>query len=553
MSRHRILGLCTAGLMLLTVPALARAQGSFLGKRLDAWAAELSSNDPTVRRGAIFALGKMGSSADDLLPQLLKILHDDKSPMVRETAAFSIGEIARNSIRVETQGNLVPALSEALAKDADPLVRRSAAVALGDLGPKGETALPALEKALGDDRPEVRQNVAWALGKIAGNAVTPLRRALRDRDAYVVRDAANAVGELKEAGHPALPELLLACKNSDSEVRKSAVAALVGIVTPDDKEAYGPLTALLNDPDLEARNNAALALGNVGGEGAKAAVPVLVQAFLQKADPELRKQAAAVLKNIGPAAQAALTPLRKALADPDPELRRNVAVALGGLGTAAVPAFDDLIKVLANPQENPDVRVEAATSLAAIAKAMAQAGDTPNPKYIPELVPILGPNTNDKVRERALWVLRIYPNQLPEHQEVFDALLKIVSAPRDRTDKMLRYDAAFMVGAFWREKTPKAALDVLLDFLNDDSIKIYTGTGVASGGVVGAERTGGKASVKDLGKGDGRVMAVLALRRIGPEVVRQRQDIMRQLRALRSSPDPRMQTELKSLFEEFGQ
>jgi HEAT repeat protein len=553
MSRSSIPGAGLVGLVLLCAPGFVRADGSYLGKRLEAWAADLRSNDPAARRGAAFALGKMASTAKDALPQLLKILGTDKVPAVREAAAFSIGEIARGANQAEAQSELVHALTAALAKDPDYRVRRSAAVALGGLGPKGEAALPALEIALDDQRPEVRQNVAWALGKIGGKCVPALRRALADRDPLVVRDAANSVGRCREAGHAALPELLLACRHSDSEARKAAVAALVGMVTPLDRVAYEPLTQLLNDPDLEARNNAALALGNMGGEGAKAAVPVLVRAFLQKADPELRQQAAAVLMNIGPAAQAALAPLREALGDPDLELRHNVAVALGGLGTAAAPAFDDLIKVLADSKEDAEVRVAAATALARVGNAMADAGNGPKQKYIQDLVPLLAPGTSDKVRERTLWVLRLYPKELASHQDVFEAMVRIASTPRERIDKMLRYDAAFMLGVFWRQRTPKVGLDVLLDFLNDDHIKIFTGTSVSTTIVDGIERQPGKAIIVDQGEGDGRVMAVRALRRIGPEVVSHRQDIMRQLRALRNSPDARMQTELKSLFEEFGQ
>jgi HEAT repeat protein len=546
------------GLAILAIPGIAQGQQSeYLGRPLADWASELGSNDMGVRRSAVFALGKMGKSAVSSLPQVLKILREDTEKSVREAAALAAGEIAAGSLEARNEGGLVAALAKALKDDPEPLVRRSAAIALGKLEEDAAAGQKALEQALGDQKPEVRQNAAWALGKVARAAAVPaLRKALQDSDAYVLRDAANAVGLAKKEGRPALPELLQVCQHGDAEVRKAALSALVVMVKQGDKEAYGPLSKVIARPNEEMENllNAALALGNIGGDGAKPAVRVLIEAMMQKGNPRLRAQAAAVLKNIGPAAVEALDPLRKLLGDPDPDLRRNVVVALAGFKEAGVPAFNDLIRVLANPDERPDVRAEAGVSLSRIAAPFLQEGNPPGRDNIPTLIAILrDAKAPSKVRERTLWVLANYQRELPDRKDVYDALFPIVASPRSDNNKMLRYHTAFMLGAFWRDRAPKEALDVLLEFLKDDSIKLYKETSTSGGGAGGFEKTTGEAKVKEIGEGDGRVMAIQALQRIGPGLVRPRADIMQQIKALRTSRDPKMKKALAELDQIFGE
>jgi HEAT repeat protein len=59
----------------------------------------------------------------------------------------------------------VPALIEAL-KDRDGYVRRNAAGALGIIGRDAKAAVPALNEALNDKNRDVRESAAWALEEI---------------------------------------------------------------------------------------------------------------------------------------------------------------------------------------------------------------------------------------------------------------------------------------------------------------------------------------------------------------------------------------------------
>src|SRR5262249_20202242 len=155
----------------------------------------------SVRCSAAFALGKTGPLAVVAIPRLTRALKDDHAG-VREAAAFALGEIGPAAWE-----DTFPALVELLAGDKDPLVRRSAACALGKLGREALQAedspanavLSALEKGLSDASATVRQNAAWALGRLAPKkgrgAVPHLAKALADPEPVVRREVATALGE----------------------------------------------------------------------------------------------------------------------------------------------------------------------------------------------------------------------------------------------------------------------------------------------------------------------------------------------------------------------
>ncbi len=361
---------------LSTARTLVSAQ-DFLGKNAATWMLDLDSPREAARRGAAYALGKLGSGAFSAVPALIKRLKDDTSPKVRDASAFSLGEIGRDSLMAAGDANLVPALSAAL-KDPDSLVRRSAAYALGNLGPDAAAAVDDLTAAQGDARPEVRQNVAWALGKMGLAGFPGIRKALGDPDPLVQRDAAGALASFDpQVVRPALKELLGLCGEKNSEVRKAALIVLVKIVTPDDKAALEPIRQALTDSDPEVRVNAALALSNIGGSDAAAAVNVLLDA-LRRGDLELRRQAAAAIRNIGPEAKKAVPDLIKALRDPDAETRTNAALALGGIGANAEAAVVPLTDLVANTKEKTETRIEAAVALRSIGPVPAAVRAVPN-------------------------------------------------------------------------------------------------------------------------------------------------------------------------------
>ena len=528
------------GLFLIAVAGLclpASTAQTFLGKDAGAWEKILNeSKDARQRRNAAFSLGKLGSAAASALPSLKKHLKDDDAKEVREAAAFALGEIGKESLKTLDDPTLVDALAAAL-KDTDSLVRRSAAYALGNFGSSAKSALGALEATLANEpTPAVRQNIAWAMGRIGPETITSLKTALRDADPAVQRDAANSVGLFKkdiDVARKALPELVACCKVKNSQVRFAALNVLIKIIDERDTKAAGSIAEALDDQDLEVRQNAAFALSYVGGKESTRAIPVLMDALKQRTNKELRGQAAIAIYNFGPDAHEAVPSLIQTLADDDQDLHKDVALALGGIGPRAEAAVPALVKLLADPKEKDDSRVEAA-------KALAKIGPVPAAvQAMKTIVGVLEDRRNDtKIRERVIWALRPHyqKNREVHLPGVMDAFINILSEPKEDKSRMLRYDCAYMLGVLKEKNAPDKALDTLHEFLHDSTIVLYRGAR-GDPGSTGFEVNKGVANVKEEGKGDGRVMAVQALMAIGYARISKRDDIMKQLKAIAANPE----------------
>jgi HEAT repeat protein len=328
-----------------------------------------------------------------------------------------------------------------------------------------------------------------------------------------------------DAAKTAVPELIDTCRQRDLETKKSALLALVKLVTPEMKVDAKPLVAALKESDLEVRRNAALALANLGSDESAAAVPVLLEA-LKHGDADLRRQAAAAFRGIGPRAKSAIPLLTAAFIDPkDTKLRVYAAVALGGMKEDAAAAVPTLVKVLANTKDDTEVRVQAAVALSAIGP-VAAAG-----KAVPTLIKIVeNPSETIVIRERTLWALRVHRRDLLDFPGVTEAFTRIISERKAQDSRMLRYDCGYILGMLLGPQAPAKTLDVLLEFLHDDKIAIYESTGTGVTGTGEKEKGGAKVTIRT--KGDGRMMAVQALREIGPARLKNQPKIIEQLRVL---------------------
>lgn len=530
--RGHLIAACLA-LALAVIPPASRAQEvGFLSKPLGRWADDLVSPNPRVRRSAAFALGKSSGLAIYTVPKLVRALKDPNSG-VREAAAFALGEIGSAAWQPA-----YPALLEILAGDGDPLARRSAAFALGNLGrlalAEGDGAVPvvrlALCRALSDPDAAVRQNAVWALGRIApkkADAAIPLLcAALVDADPLVRRDAALALGEFGAAAHGAVPALLTRFREDrDPAARKTALTTLVNLVNPNDKAVAMELRAALGDSDREVVHAAGLALANIGGPEAGAAVPVLCEA-LHEGEVEAQRQAAAALAHLGPDASAAVSSLAQALADPDPIVRRNAALALSRIGKKAELAVPALAKVLAAKDEPDEIRIFAAEALWHISPAVEPA--------VPILLHVLKEETNYRLRQRAVLALAHLEN--PERAGVMTELIAVLSET-DSESRLVRYDAAVVVGILLGPRAPEKVVDVLLDYLRDANIQIYTGSDAKVGGV-GREARAPEIGVTPSYASDCRYQASLALARIGPKA--NRPEIVRILKEAAQAPDAKV-------------
>jgi HEAT repeat protein len=324
----------------------------------------LKDDDPLVRRQVVKALVAIRPGPKVMIPLFIKLMHDsDPGVQVRVLNAVSeAGEAA------------VPGLINALKNDA---VAYWACVVLREIGPAGKAAVPALAEKLQDPRPDIRLQALLALGamKEAALPVVPqIAAALGDEQA---RTAATFVlGELGSIPASAEQTIRSNAKSNDRFLSTVSLWALAR-VHPEDKDlrrqATEQLVARLTDQDPFVRVAAARALAALppapeitipiwerAMKGADAttvryaldalaslgapAVPRLVD-ILEK-HQELRVEAAYTLGQMGPVAAAATDALAKLIADKDVNLATEATLALGKIGPAAKSAVPALCAAL---------------------------------------------------------------------------------------------------------------------------------------------------------------------------------------------------------------
>jgi HEAT repeat protein len=518
------------------------------------WIKDLSDNNAEVRRGAAFALGKIGGEGDprqamDALTHSL----GDKDAAVRDFAASGLGDV------LMVLGNAGkpywsvagPALRAAL-KDGQPRVRRSAAYALGAFGPDAAPARDDLITAAGDSSPIVRQNAAWALGRlgkeIGDDGVAQLRNLLKDTDEPLVRrDALHALGEVGyPTAHPAVRAMLqTAAAESDGVVRKAAVEALDHLVGKEDREYASELYPLLKDKDSETRYNAAFVLGKIGGKEAVPALPALVEA-LKDQDPHFQELAAAALQSIGPDAAPAVEALGDALTNAkESKVRTNAALALAHIGPPAAKAMPQILQALQYSETDGGhnvVRPYAAEALVGINFPSGALNPDVIPA-IPEVLKIVKADPDVLVRQRCLWVL-FDVEDLDKYN--ITPVLTAVLQETDKGSALPRYDAARVLALRLRDKAPDKTADVLLDMLTNSTLVNFYGTEAKVSGV-GAEGAGGKSEVKTNQGGDARYMAAQALGWLGRKA--NRPDIIRALQDATQDKDARLSAAAKQALQ----
>lgn len=529
---------------LLGLPAGLFAQSTkFLNKPALDWARDLTDKQASVRRAAAFALGRLGSDALLAAPDLARCLKEDKEGSVRDMAAAGLGDIARalgNSSR-GLWADAGPALSQAL-RDGDPRVRRSAAYGLGSFGPSAVSARAGLLTALKDKDASVRQNAAWALGRLGEEAgadtVRELAARLKDESPLVRRDAATAIGTIgPPRARQAVRSLLeLARGENDEVVLKTALDQLVNLVGPDDRAAAGDVARLLRRPDPETARLAAFVLANLGGPQAVLALPILRQA-LRDPEPGVAGLGAAGLAGLGPAAAPALPDLVRLLTESTEAVsQRNALLALAAMGGEAGPAVNAIAEAL-KPGKPAQVRLYAA-------HALAQIGYPQVAKALPSVLDIIRKDADPAVRHRCVWVL-FKVEDLREAGAV--APLAAALEEKDEDTVLVRLEAARILAARLKEQAPDRTVDVLLNMLQRDDLKVHHGTGTKVRGI-GTEAAGGRSEVRDDASGDARYMSAEALGWLGRKSA-QRPEVMKALTEAAKDSETRLREKAREALD----
>ena len=211
----------------------------------------------------------------------------------------------------------------------------------------------ALTEALKDSDAEVRKSAMQALVRLRSTAVfEPLVAALKDSDAEVRQQAAFGLGQLRDPR--ASTALTGGLKDEDADVRQQCAFALGQLR---DVSAVPGLTAALKDPNEDVRQQAVFALGQI--RDPKAAPGLM--AALSDAKPDVRQQAAFALGQLRSA--EAVPGLIQALKDSDADVRQQAAFALSQVGDDS--AVEALTVAMKDP--NAEVRQQAIFALGQIA------------------------------------------------------------------------------------------------------------------------------------------------------------------------------------------
>ena len=213
----------------------------------------LSDETTTVRVLAVAFLREIGPPANSAVPRLLRVLREDKDPIVRRhgiRAVLSVGLEAKAG---------VPRFTEAL-EDDDSSVREEAVRALGTFGPDAVAGVPALVGLLKDEEVDAAL-VAEALGNVGPGAkasVAPLLERIRV-DFQYDNDFAKAIGRI---GIAAIPTLVKALSEENPDVVICAVSSL-GEIGSDASVAVPELAELLKHWDPEVAEAAKRALTKI--------------------------------------------------------------------------------------------------------------------------------------------------------------------------------------------------------------------------------------------------------------------------------------------------
>lgn len=194
-------------------------------------------NDPDPQVRALSIEGLWENEEQTLIHPLIRLLHNDPSTIVRETAAVSLGRFALLAELDRLQPHFADLVWNALwdtihAPKEELDVRRRAVESIAYFG--RQEALEIIEQAYNHEEPRMRASAVYAMGRSAD-----------DRWENIVLDELDS---------------------EDDEIRFEAVRTC-GALQLD--SSVMPLSKLVVDPDAEVKQMAAWALGQIGGAEAR--------------------------------------------------------------------------------------------------------------------------------------------------------------------------------------------------------------------------------------------------------------------------------------------
>jgi HEAT repeat protein len=328
----------------------------------------LKHKKPDARLAAAEGLAKLGAERQKALPQLGAAWKAEKDPKAKcgllkalvaidptdratisavQEASLDANEIVRNVVGSQVDKLDRESFIRFLAlkvEDNDETVRTNAASALARLGPKAESTVPALSKALKENVDAkgrlVLLQALIAVDPQSKKSAAILSEVAADKDAAIRQEAAKHL--ISNVYRDSIPDLSKALEHSSVELRVGAAQAL-GAMGPKAEDAIPALAkALKGSADASGRLLLLRTVVAVDPESKKSAA-CLLEASADK-DAEVRQEA--VKQLIAKVYRDSIPDLSRALQHSSAEMRLGAAQALGALGPKAKDAVPELTKAV---------------------------------------------------------------------------------------------------------------------------------------------------------------------------------------------------------------
>jgi HEAT repeat protein len=471
----------------------------------------MTHGDDAVRCSAVAAFADLSVAAGAAMPALLRALDEDGDWRVRAGAAFALGQMALGaSLGEGPSRDAVVALAKALRQDKAEAVRLWAARALLKFGPDGLAAVRALADTLRYRDGYTAAAAADALSRLGPEAVPALAKALGDPRCEVRGEIARRLGGFGLAARPAVPALLDALKDEHPYVVVEAAHALMRVEGSTAAPFVVPaLVAVLNGRECTStvHSDVLRLLGEIGPE-ARPAAPILCDELTATNDSTRRRAAAQALGKIRPGKACRAPLLQLALEDEIAEVRAAAVVALWQVGRRS-----DALAVLTDMLGHEEVRVRIWAARAAGEIGPGARG------VLPALRRILR-RKGDRARSEAALAFWRVSSRVEASGFVFDprreALSVLLESTQDETsadrDRLNAIDTLALIG---REEP--AAVPALVRLVRDPVPYVRNAAAAALGqiGPTAAEASADlEAMLKDEDS-ENRWIAAVALCQIG--------------------------------------
>ncbi|SVB94124.1 uncharacterized protein METZ01_LOCUS246978, partial [marine metagenome] len=236
-------------------------------------------------------------------------------------------------------------------ESAEVRERREAARTLSLIGDNAVPALPALIKALNDKDTQVSAHALTAITQLGPNAKPAVPHLINNLKDKQAQVRFRSAYALGQVGPEAVGPLIEALKSESPDQRAGTAMALAWI-GPDALAAIDGLIQVLGDPDSRVRDEAVRALGGMGRESVES-----VSIALSTGDDDVKCSALQIFAKIGPDAQEEVLTIRRFVTDDSPAIRIRAAQALAHVGIPRAELLQILVELLQD--EHDDVHYAA--------------------------------------------------------------------------------------------------------------------------------------------------------------------------------------------------